>query len=130
MRLPNDIVTRHTEAVRLLGKSDGISALLPDRDWFLMMFIRKDASNSSRIEGTNATMMDAIERQNVEPRADLPEDVDDILHYIGALDYGIRRMRDFPFSLGICGRFNRLGRPLPKARRRYCKTFTVCLSSE
>jgi len=99
IKLPKSIVASHTEAVRLLGKLDGITELLPDKDWFLIMFIRKDASNSSQIEGTNATMMDAIEMQNVEPRVDLPEDVDDIIHYIEALNYGIKRIQDFPFSL-------------------------------
>ena len=32
-------------------------------------------------------MMDAIERENVEPSTNLPADVDDILHYIDALNY-------------------------------------------
>lgn len=99
MKLPKNLVENHTEAIRLLGKLDGITELLPDKDLFLLMFIRKDASSSSQIEGTNATMMDAIEKQNVEPRIDLPEDVDDIIHYIDALNYGIERARDFPFSL-------------------------------
>ena len=40
-----------------------------------------------------------IEKQNVEPRTTLPEDVDDIIHYIDALNYGIERAMDFPFSL-------------------------------
>ena len=99
MKLPRNIAVSHTEAVRLLGKLDGITALLPDKDWFLIMFIRKDASSSSQIEGTNATMMDVIEKQNVEPRVTVPEDVDDIIHYIYALNYGIERAKDFPFSL-------------------------------
>jgi Fic family protein len=99
MRLPKNIALGYTEAVRLLGKLDGITALLPDRDWFLMMFMQKDASSSSQIEGTNATMMDVIEKQNVEPRADLPVDVDDIFHYIKALDYGMDRVKEFPLSL-------------------------------
>jgi len=99
MRLPGNIMASHTEAVRLLGKLDGITELLPDKNWFLMMFIQKDASSSSQIEGTNATMMDVIEKQNVEPRVTLPEDVDDIIHYINALNYGIERLKEFPFSL-------------------------------
>jgi Fic family protein len=97
--LPTNIITKHTEAVRLLGKLDGITELLPDKDWFLTMFIRKDASSSSQIEGTNATMMDAIERENVEPSSSLPADVDDILHYISALNFGLERVKSFPFTL-------------------------------
>lgn len=97
--LHNKLIAKHTEAIRLLGKLDGITTLLPDKDWFLTMFIRKDASSSSQIEGTNATMMDAIERENVEPSSSLPADVDDIIHYIEALNYGLDRAKDFPFTL-------------------------------
>lgn len=96
---PRAINAKHTEAVRLLGKLDGITQLLPDKDYFLEMFVRKDASSSSQIEGTKATMMDAIEAANVERSSNLPADVDDILHYIDALNYGIKRAEDFPFSL-------------------------------
>jgi Fic family protein len=99
MKVPKNIATSHTEAIRLLGKLDGITELLPDKDLFLRMFIQKDASSSSQIEGTNATMMDVIEKQNVEPRITVPEDVDDIIHYIDALNYGIERAGNFPFSL-------------------------------
>ena len=93
------IQQKHAEAMRLLGKLDGITALLPDRDYFLEMFVRKDASSSSQIEGTQASISDAIEALNIERRNDLPQDVDDILHYIEALDYGLERAKDFPFSL-------------------------------
>ncbi|MDR1461438.1 MAG: Fic family protein [Campylobacteraceae bacterium] len=99
--LPNSIMIKHTEAIRLLGKLDGITELLPDKDLFLLMFIRKDAASSSQIEGTNATMMDAIESENAEPRSNLPNDVDDILHYISALNYGLERLKELPFSLRL-----------------------------
>lgn len=88
----NDIATR------LLGKLDGITQLLPDMDFFLFMYIRKDAASSSQIEGTHATMIDAIEAE-AEIESDLPEDVDDILHYIKALNYGLKRLEDFPLTL-------------------------------
>lgn len=99
IKLTKQIISSHTKAVHVLGKLDGVADRLPDRDWFLMMFISKDASSSSQIEGTNATMLDVFERQNIEPRPNLPEDVDDIFHYIEALNYGIKRSEEFPFSL-------------------------------
>jgi len=92
------IERKNDTATRLLGKLDGITQLLPDMDFFLFMYIRKDAASSSQIEGTKATMVDAIEAEaNVD--ADIPEDVDDILHYIKALNYGMGRLKNFPFSL-------------------------------
>lgn len=90
---------KHAEAMRLIGKLDGISTLLPDKSYFLEMFVRRDASSSSQIEGTQATMADAIEALNLEGTFGLPSDVNDILQYIDALNYGLERAKGFPFTL-------------------------------
>lgn len=94
------ILKKNDEATRLLGKLDGITKLLPDADFFLLMYLRKDATSSSQIEGTMATMIDAIEAE-VKVNENIPEDVDDILHYINALNYGIKRVTsdNFPMAL-------------------------------
>lgn len=92
------ISRKNDTATRLLGKLDGITQLLPDMDFFLFMYIRKDAASSSQIEGTKATMIDAIEAE-AKIDSDIPEDVDDILHYIKALNYGLARLERFPFVL-------------------------------
>ncbi len=94
------IIKKSNEATRLLGKLDGITKLLPDADFFLLMYLRKDAASSSQIEGTMATMVDAIEAE-VQSNINIPEDVDDILHYIQALNYGIKRVTsdNFPITL-------------------------------
>lgn len=94
------LLKKNDEATRLLGKLDGITKLLPDQNFFLLMYLRKDAAASSQIEGTMATMIDAIEAE-VRTRGNIPADVDDILHYIQALNYGIKRIREenFPISL-------------------------------
>src|SRR5262249_50850083 len=94
------ILKKNDQATRLLGKLDGITKLLPDANYFLLMYLRKDAASSSQIEGTQATMMDAIEAQ-AHVAASLPKDVDDILHYIDALNYGMKRVEEenFPVSL-------------------------------
>ncbi len=94
------LLKKNNEATRLLGKLDGITKLLPDADFFLLMYLRKDATSSSQIEGTMATMIDAIEAE-VKINENIPADVDDILHYIKALNYGIKRMKaeNFPMAL-------------------------------
>ena len=109
------ILKKNNEATRLLGKLDGITKLLPDSDFFLLMYLRKDATSSSQIEGTMATMIDAIEAE-VKVNENIPEDVDDILHYIKALDYGIARVTkdDFPISLRFIRELH--GRLMQKAR--------------
>lgn len=94
------ILKKDNEATRLLGKLDGITKLLPDADFFILMYLKKDAAASSQIEGTIATMVDAIEAE-VKINSNIPSDVDDILHYIQALNYGIKRISidDFPINL-------------------------------
>lgn len=96
------ILKKHERANRLVGKLDGITKLLPDANFFLLMYLRKDAASSSQIEGTQATMMDAIEA-GAGHTPNVPTDVDDILHYIEALGHGMQRVReeDFPVSLRL-----------------------------
>src|SRR3989344_7732280 len=94
------LLKKNDEATRLLGKLDGITKLLPDQDFFLLMYLRKDATASSQIEGTRATRINAIEAE-VRTSGNIPADVDDILHYIQALNYGMKRVQEdnFPMSL-------------------------------
>jgi Fic family protein len=92
------IVKKDAQASRLLGKLDGITQLLPDVDFFIYMYVRKDATASSQIEGTKASMVDSLEAE-IKTETNIPADVDDILHYIHALNYGRKRLEKFPLSL-------------------------------
>lgn len=97
--LPQAILIKAAEADRLVGKLDGITHTLPDVEFFLKMFVKKDATSSSQIEGTRATMVDAIEME--AGVATQKTDADDILYYIKALNYGAKRLKDFPLSLRL-----------------------------
>ena len=88
------------KATLAVGKLDGITQLLPDLDFFIFMYVRKEAALSSEIEGTRATMSDSI-RAEIEMTKDIPEDVDRILHYIKALNYGLKRLETLPLSLRL-----------------------------
>jgi Fic family protein len=81
----------------LVGKLDGITHTLPDVDFLLKMFVTKDATSSAQIEGTKATMVDAIEKGGGFSKKET--DADDILYYIKALNYGVKRLKSFPLSL-------------------------------
>src|SRR3989344_5103518 len=86
--LPQELLMKAAEADRLVGKLDGITHTLPDVEFFLKMFVAKDAAASSQIEGTKATIVDALEKDiGVATRE---TDADDILYYIKALDYGTK----------------------------------------
>jgi Fic family protein len=88
----------HAKAVLMLGKLDGITQLLPDLDFFILMYIKKEAARSSEIEGTQATIVDVI-KSEAEIEYRLPEDVDRILQYIKAMEYGLKRLETLPLSL-------------------------------
>lgn len=97
--LPQDILIKAAEADRLIGKLDGITHTLPDVEFFLHMFVAKDAESSAQIEGTKATIVDALEKEAGVPVRDT--DADDILYYIKALTYGTKRLTNFPLSLRL-----------------------------
>ena len=95
----NSLNQKINEATRIIGKLDGSTLLLPDMDFFIAMYIRKDATNSNQIEGTRATFIDAIEYEAQTQSSTGSDDADDIFHYIKAINYGIKRLQEFPLSL-------------------------------
>lgn len=97
--LSTKILIKAAEADRLIGKLDGITHTLPDLEFFLHMFVAKDATSSSQIEGTMATIVDAIELEAGIAKKET--DAGDILFYIQALNYGIKRLEEFPLSLRL-----------------------------
>ena len=89
-----------SDADLLSGKLDGIAKLLPDIDSFIFMYIKKESAYSSQIEGTKARLTDALLAE-VERMPELPDDVDDILHYIDAMNEGLMRLEKLPLSLRL-----------------------------
>ncbi len=88
----------HEKAALMLGKLDGITQLLPDLDFFIFMYITKEAAKSNEIEGTKATMIDVI-KSEAEIENTMPDDIERILHYIKAMNYGFKRLETLPLSL-------------------------------
>ena len=98
--ISDELLQKANYAQFLLGKLSGITVLLPDVDYFISSYVMKDATASSQIEGTKATVMDALEYV-ADPTSDQDTDADDIAHYIEALNYGLVRLKEenFPFTL-------------------------------
>lgn len=95
-----DLIQKANHAQFLLGKLSGITILLPDVDYFISSYITKDATSSSQIEGTKATMIDAFE-YSADPQNSTSPDADDIAYYIKALNYGLELINKdtLPISL-------------------------------
>lgn len=89
-----------TDATLALGKLDGIAQLIPDIDFFIFMYVRKEATLSSNIEGTKATMQDSL-KADINITEGVPHDVENILHYVQAVDYGLTRLKNMPLVLRV-----------------------------
>jgi len=100
-RIDSKLYKKHEQAIRLVGKLDGITRRLPDKNFFLLMFVKKDAAYSSQIEGTQATFQDAVAAPVTEEKSRLKPDVDDITHYIEAINYAVGRIDHMPLSLRL-----------------------------
>ena len=90
-----------------LGKLDGLTKLVPDIDFFIFMYIKKEATLSSQIEGTKALLTDALHAE-IERVPELPPDVDDILHYIEAMNTGLDELKNIPLSLRLIKKIHKV----------------------
>ncbi len=87
-----------SDADRKLGRLDGITQILPNPDLFIGMYVRKEAVLSSQIEGTQASMIDLLE---VGTEHTSITSVSEVVNYVSAMNYGLKRMKDFPLSLRL-----------------------------
>ena len=86
-------------AVLALGRLDGVSVLLPDRELFLYTYVRKEAVLSSQIEGTQSSLSDLLLFELEEAPGVPLDDVIEVSNYVAALEHGLARLRDgFPLS--------------------------------
>ena len=84
-----------------LGRLDGITEILPDADFFIFMYTRKEATLSSQVEGTQATLADVLKAEARIEDSEIHKDVDEILNYIKAMNYGLRKLEELPLSLRL-----------------------------
>lgn len=89
-------------ADRKLGRLDGIIRILPNPDLFLAMYVKKEAVLSSQIEGTQASLVDVLDKPDSnEPDPNKKFDVEDVVNYVKAMNYGIKRLDTLPLSLRL-----------------------------
>ncbi|MCR9093183.1 MAG: Fic family protein [bacterium] len=87
------------EANVSLGRLDGVSTLLPDKELLLYTYIRKEALLSSQIEGTQSTLSDLLLFELDEAPGVPESDVVEVASYVAALQHGLERLRGgFPLS--------------------------------
>lgn len=82
-----------------LGRLDGVSALLLDRNLLLYSFVRKEAVVSSQIEGTQSSLSDLLLFEIDEAPGVPLADVTEVSNYVAALEHGLKRLHGgFPLS--------------------------------
>jgi Fic family protein len=101
IKIDNELQSLLSKADLALGRLDGIAETLPDVDFFILMYVRKEATLSSQVEGTQATFADVLKAEAKIEDLETPKDVDEILNYIRAMNYGLRRLKTFPLSLRL-----------------------------
>lgn len=92
-----------SSADRALGALNIVTELLPDSDYFIFSYLRKEAALSSQIEGTQATFIDVAKAEAGATDSETPQDYQEIINYINAINYGLKRIRedDFPMTLRL-----------------------------
>jgi Fic family protein len=86
-----------SDADRTLGALNAFAELVPNVDFFIQMHITKEATTSSRIEGTQTNMEEVLIKQediNPEKRNDREE----VLNYVNAINFSIKRSKELPIA--------------------------------
>lgn len=91
-----EMLTLLSKADRALGRLDGVTQTLPNPDLFVSMYVKKEALLSSQIEGTQASLIEVLEAEEIQT-----SDAKEVTNYVKAINYGMVRLNELPLSLRL-----------------------------
>jgi len=92
-----ELIQLLSKADRQLGRLDMYSEHIPDIDLFISMHVLKEATQSSKIEGTQTNMEEALlDKEDVSKEK--KDDWEEVQNYIQAMHQAIEMLQKLPFS--------------------------------
>ena len=92
-----EVIQLLSKADRDLGRLDMYSNYIPNIDLFISMHVLKEATQSSKIEGTQINIEEALSEKKNVPH-DKRDDWEEVQNYIHAMEIAIKELDKLPFS--------------------------------
>jgi len=92
-----EVIQLLSKADRELGRLDMYSDYIPNIDLFISMHVLKEATQSSKIEGTQTNIEEAL-REREDVPLDKRDDWEEIQNYSLAMETAIKDLEKLPFS--------------------------------
>lgn len=86
-----------SQADRELGRLDMYSKYIPNIDLFIRMHVLKEATQSSKIEGTQTNIEEALLEKEDVP-LDKRDDWEEVRNYTKAMEWAVNELEKLPFS--------------------------------
>ena len=105
IEIPATTIRLLADAEASLGRLAGVGQLVPNPHLLIRPYLLREALSSTRIEGTQASLADVFEAEaSGEPPS---ADVEEVLDYIDALEWGLAQMGELPLGARLIREMHR-----------------------